>query len=82
MGTRLEHFEKVEPAMASEHAALLKDSVTDFVTRGTDIARVRALRGEFSIRRRAEGGTLIEVNIPLERKPSDQPAPAPVDTSV
>jgi alkylation response protein AidB-like acyl-CoA dehydrogenase len=31
--------------MSSEHAALLKDSVTDFVTRGTDIARVRALRG-------------------------------------
>jgi alkylation response protein AidB-like acyl-CoA dehydrogenase len=31
--------------MSSEHAALLKNSVTDFVTRGTDIARVRALRG-------------------------------------
>ena len=31
--------------MSSEHAALLKDSVTDFVARGTDIARVRALRG-------------------------------------
>ena len=31
--------------MSSEHATLLKDSVTDFVTRGTDIARVRALRG-------------------------------------
>src|SRR2546421_10902007 len=31
--------------MSSEHAALLKDSVTDFVTRGTNIARVRALRG-------------------------------------
>jgi alkylation response protein AidB-like acyl-CoA dehydrogenase len=31
--------------MTSEHATLLKDSVTDFVTRGTDIARVRALRG-------------------------------------
>ncbi len=31
--------------MASEHATLLKDSVTDFVTRGSDIARVRALRG-------------------------------------
>ena len=29
----------------TEHAALLKDSVTDFVTRATDIARVRALRG-------------------------------------
>ena len=28
--------------------------------------RVKALRGEFSIRRRAEGGTLIEVNIPLD----------------
>jgi alkylation response protein AidB-like acyl-CoA dehydrogenase len=32
--------------MSSEHAALLKDSVTDFATRGTDIARVRALRGK------------------------------------
>ena len=32
--------------MPSEHAALLKDSVTDFVTRGTDMARVRALRGD------------------------------------
>ena len=31
--------------MISEHAALLKDSVSDFVTRGTSIARVRALRG-------------------------------------
>ena len=29
----------------SEHAALLKDSVADFVARGTTIARVRALRG-------------------------------------
>jgi alkylation response protein AidB-like acyl-CoA dehydrogenase len=32
------------PAMASEHAQLLKQSVADFVTRGTDIGRVRALR--------------------------------------
>src|SRR3982750_2678882 len=32
--------------MSSEHSTLLKDSVTDFVTRGTDIARVRALRGK------------------------------------
>jgi alkylation response protein AidB-like acyl-CoA dehydrogenase len=31
--------------MSSEHASILRDSVTDFVTRGTDIARVRALRG-------------------------------------
>lgn len=31
--------------MQSEHAALLRDSVADFVKRGTDIARVRALRG-------------------------------------
>ncbi len=29
--------------------------------------RVRALRGEFSIARRAEGGTIIEVNIPIQR---------------
>ena len=32
--------------MPSEHAALLKNSVTDFVARGTDIKRVRALRGK------------------------------------
>ena len=31
--------------MASEHAALLKESVTDFATRATDVARARALRG-------------------------------------
>jgi signal transduction histidine kinase len=41
--------------------------------------RVRALQGEFSISRRAEGGTLIEVNIPLERKPTEQGAPANAD---
>jgi alkylation response protein AidB-like acyl-CoA dehydrogenase len=36
------------PALAgadSGHAELLRDSVTDFITRGTDIARVRRLRG-------------------------------------
>ena len=32
--------------MPSEHAALLRASVTDFVSRGTDTARVRALRGK------------------------------------
>src|SRR4051794_31625344 len=31
--------------MVSEHAALIKDSVDGFLKRGTDIARVRALRG-------------------------------------
>lgn len=31
--------------MPSEHAALLEESVADFVARGTTIARVRALRG-------------------------------------
>jgi alkylation response protein AidB-like acyl-CoA dehydrogenase len=31
--------------MPSEHAVLLKDSVTDFVSRATDMKRVRALRG-------------------------------------
>jgi alkylation response protein AidB-like acyl-CoA dehydrogenase len=30
--------------MASEHAELLRQSVADFIARGTDIARVRALR--------------------------------------
>ena len=34
--------------------------------------RVRALHGEFSIHRRPEGGTLIEVNIPRERQPGEQ----------
>src|SRR5690606_25199320 len=33
------------PPMTEEHAALLKDSVADFAARGTDIARMRALRG-------------------------------------
>jgi signal transduction histidine kinase len=41
--------------------------------------RVRALHGEFSIGRRPEGGTLIEVNIPLERQPREQDAPARAD---
>ena len=31
--------------MPSEHAIILKDSVTDFVARATDMKRVRALRG-------------------------------------
>ena len=38
--------------------------------------RVRALHGEFSIGRRPEGGTLIEVNIPLDKPPREQDAPA------
>jgi signal transduction histidine kinase len=33
--------------------------------------RVRALRGEFSIARRAEGGTVIEVSIPLRQETRD-----------
>jgi signal transduction histidine kinase len=39
--------------------------------------RVRALHGEFSIARRPEGGTLIEVNIPYGRiaEAEDEPAP-------
>ena len=31
--------------MASEHAAMLKESVADFISRGMDIGRVRKLRG-------------------------------------
>jgi alkylation response protein AidB-like acyl-CoA dehydrogenase len=31
--------------MASEHAAMLKESVADFIARGMDIGRVRKLRG-------------------------------------
>ncbi|MGH8642449.1 MAG: acyl-CoA dehydrogenase family protein, partial [Burkholderiales bacterium] len=33
------------PGTAAEHRALLADSVADFVERGTDLARVRRLRG-------------------------------------
>jgi signal transduction histidine kinase len=36
--------------------------------------RVKALHGEFSISRRAEGGTLIEANIPLARPAGHVPA--------
>jgi hypothetical protein len=36
--------------------------------------RVRALRGEFSIRRRREGGTLIEVHVPIVATPPELPA--------
>jgi len=36
--------------------------------------RVRALRGEFSIRRRREGGTLIEVHVPIVATPAGPPA--------
>jgi alkylation response protein AidB-like acyl-CoA dehydrogenase len=37
--------ESAHAAADSGHAALLRDSVADFVARGTDIARVRRLRG-------------------------------------
>ena len=39
--------------------------------------RVRALHGEFAIARRPEGGTMIEVNIPLGKRhePAREPAP-------
>jgi signal transduction histidine kinase len=40
--------------------------------------RVRALHGDFSISRRAEGGTIIEVNIPLALTPKPDVMPAPV----
>jgi signal transduction histidine kinase len=41
--------------------------------------RVRALHGDFSIRRRPEGGTIVELSIPLDRTPpssvgADSPA--------
>jgi signal transduction histidine kinase len=39
--------------------------------------RVRALHGEFAIARRPEGGTMIEVNIPLGRSSEKAPQPAP-----
>ncbi|MCC6195281.1 MAG: CHASE3 domain-containing protein [Burkholderiales bacterium] len=39
--------------------------------------RVRALRGDFAIARRPEGGTMIEVNIPLGRAPEKLPEPTP-----
>jgi signal transduction histidine kinase len=38
--------------------------------------RVRALHGEFSIARRPEGGTLIEVNVPLGKETAEAPEPA------
>ena len=47
--------------MPSEHAALLKDSVTDFVARGTTIARVRALRGSDQEYDRALWGQMAEL---------------------
>jgi signal transduction histidine kinase len=44
--------------------------------------RVRALHGDFAIGRRAEGGTIIEVNIPLPSTPASaadaQPETEPV----
>ena len=43
--------------------------------------RVKALRGEFSIGRRPEGGTIIEVNIPLERQPRDEGSAARIDAA-
>jgi signal transduction histidine kinase len=43
--------------------------------------RVRALHGEFSIGKRPEGGTIIEVNIPREPPPREQGAPARADAS-
>jgi alkylation response protein AidB-like acyl-CoA dehydrogenase len=41
---RTGRFDATLRSMPSEHAQLLKESVADFVARGTDIARVRALR--------------------------------------
>ena len=41
--------------------------------------RVRALRGDFSISRRQEGGTVIEVNIPRGTQSEVVEEPAPVD---
>jgi hypothetical protein len=44
--------------------------------------RVRALHGEFSIGRRAEGGTRIEVSIPPEpQQPREQGLTAPADAA-
>ncbi len=40
--------------------------------------RVRALHGDFAISRRPEGGTMIEVNVPIEEEvPAEPPALAP-----
>jgi signal transduction histidine kinase len=41
--------------------------------------RVRALRGDFSISRRPEGGTVIEVNIPRGTQSEVVEEPAPID---
>ncbi|MEO8303273.1 MAG: CHASE3 domain-containing protein [Betaproteobacteria bacterium] len=40
--------------------------------------RVKALGGEFAIRRRSEGGTMIEVSIPVQLQPDAAGAAAPV----
>jgi signal transduction histidine kinase len=39
--------------------------------------RVRALHGDFAISRRPEGGTMIEVNVPIGKAPETLPQPAP-----
>jgi signal transduction histidine kinase len=39
--------------------------------------RVRALHGEFSIAQRPEGGTMIEVNIPTGKAPTEVTEPDP-----
>jgi len=38
--------------------------------------RVRALHGEFAIARRPEGGTMIEVNVPIGAEAATVPEPA------
>src|SRR4030095_4884955 len=40
--------------------------------------RVKAMHGEFSIGRRPEGGTMIEVNIPTPRQPDAEAGAAQV----
>ena len=47
--------------MSSDHRSLLRDSVADFVARGTDIARVRRLRGMPAEYDRAVWGKMAEL---------------------
>jgi alkylation response protein AidB-like acyl-CoA dehydrogenase len=47
--------------MSSDHCSQLRDSVADFVARGTDIARVRSLRGSPAEYDRAVWGKMAEL---------------------
>ncbi len=79
----------VELALASDALTLLieddgigipEDAQNNLLSHG--IAgmrqRVRALQGDFSIAKRPEGGTIIEVNMPVDRDAGKQETPEPL----